>query len=208
MAVLARCESRILTLLALMCFYKEVNSFFQCFTLYNAVYNPMFHQKLRSLETLRQFLADGLLDDSGPGKTHQRPGFRHDHIPQHGKAGGDAACGGVRKYGTVQKPGLPQLLDSGGGFGHLHQGHNTLLHPCPAGTAKNKHRQLILDGPFHGGGDLFPHRLPHAGHQKPGIADSQHNVFAEHLAAAHCHGLIQSGFFPGLGQLFLIALIV
>ena len=52
---------------------QEINGLFQILTPYNTVYQTVFHQEFRRLKALRQFLADGLFNNSGTRKAHQRP---------------------------------------------------------------------------------------------------------------------------------------
>ena len=53
---------------------------------YHRVHKAVLLLELRPLETLRQGLADGLLDDPGTGKADQGTGLRQNDVPQGGKA--------------------------------------------------------------------------------------------------------------------------
>ena len=64
------------------------------------------------------------------------------------------------------------------GLGHLHQGNHSLLHSGSAGTGENNHRQVFFGGAFHCPGNLFPHHIAHAAHQKPSVADTHHSLFS------------------------------
>ena len=104
------------------------------------VHKAVLHLKFRALEALRQSLADGLLDHPGPGKANQSAGFRQDDVPQRGKAGGDAAGGGVRQDGDVQQSLFRKPGQCGAGFCHLHQGQDALLHPGTAAGGEEDQR--------------------------------------------------------------------
>src|SRR5438067_46735 len=47
--------------------------------------HSMFQQKLRALESLRQFLADGLFDHTGAGKSDQSSRLSDIQVTQHGE---------------------------------------------------------------------------------------------------------------------------
>ena len=49
------------------------------------VHKAVLQEELGLLEALGQLLADGLLDDPGPGKADGGPGLRHDDVPVHGE---------------------------------------------------------------------------------------------------------------------------
>ena len=138
----------------------------------------MLHLKFRPLKALRQRFADGLLNDPGPGKADERARLRQNDVPQRGKAGGDAAGGGVRQNGDIQQSLFRKPGQRGAGLGHLHQGQNSLLHPGSTAGREQNQRQLIFYGVFNGQGQLFPHGGAHAAHEEAAV---QH---AHHAAAA------------------------
>src|SRR3954447_19333634 len=57
--------------------------------------HAVFEQKLTSLKALWQFLADRLLDHTGPGKTDQSLWLSKNNVSKHGKTGRDAAGGWI-----------------------------------------------------------------------------------------------------------------
>src|SRR5699024_3508010 len=61
----------------------------------DGVHKAVLQQVLCRLEAFGQFFADGLLDDPGPRKADQRARLGQHDVAQAGKAGGDAAGGGV-----------------------------------------------------------------------------------------------------------------
>ena len=197
---------RILPLPTLMSLHQKINGLFQILPFHHAVDDPMLHQKLRRLKSFGKLLAYGLADHPGPRKSYQGSRLRHNHIAQHGKAGGNAARSGICQYCGVQQTCLAVPLNGRRGLRHLHQGYDPLLHPGSAGTAKQKYRKPFLCGPLYGRSNFLSHCLTHTGHEKPGITDSKHNTLAKDLTPAHRHGLVQPRLFPGLSQLFLIAL--
>src|SRR2546426_7778626 len=68
----------------------------QVFARDDGIEKAVLQQELGGLKTLRQLLANGLLDDARAGETDQRAGLGDVQITQHGVAGGHAA-GGDRK---------------------------------------------------------------------------------------------------------------
>ena len=99
-------------------------------------------------------------------------------------------------------------FDRCGGLCHLHQRHNSLLHSRTAGTAEQKYRQPQFCRLFNCPGDFLADHMPHASHHKFGFADADHSLFPVNLAFTYGHSFFHAGFFPGLRQLFFIALIV
>ena len=92
-----------------------------------------------------------------------------------------------------------------GGFCHLHQRENSLLHSCASGTAKEHHRQLLLRGPLHRKSDLLPDCLPHASHKKPGITNSKAGLFPENTPLPYGDAFFQTCLFFYIRKLFLIS---
>ena len=155
----------------------------------------MLYQKFRTLKSFRQILADGLFNDSGTGKSHQRPWFCKDNISKHGKTGADASGGRVCQNGNIQKSCFAVLLNCLGSLCHLHKGYDSFLHPGSAGTGKDHHWQFFFRRPFKCPCNLFAHDFSHAAHQKTGIADADHGFAAMNLCQSGDHRLVQFGSF-------------
>ncbi len=62
---------------------------------------PCSFRYSRALEAVRQFLADGLLDDARAGKADQRAGLGNMHVAQHRIGRGDAAGGRIGQHDDV-----------------------------------------------------------------------------------------------------------
>src|SRR5207245_6430391 len=73
-----------------------------------SVDEAVFKHKLRALKTVREFLADGLLDDARAGETNQRAGLRDVEVAEHGEAGGKIG----RAYGLAWEMCLCEVLIS------------------------------------------------------------------------------------------------
>ncbi len=117
----------------------------------------------------------------GPGEADQGAGLGQDDVPQAGKAGGDAAGGGVGEHGDVEAALLGEPLQGGGGLGHLHQGEDALLHPGPAAGGEKDEGELVLVGVLHQPGDLLPDGGGHAAHEKAAVQGAH-----GHPLAARC----------------------
>ena len=76
-----------------------------------------------------------------------------------------------------------------------------------AGTAEQKYRQPQFCRLFNCPGDFLADHMPHTAHHKFGFADADHSLFPVDLAFTYGHSFFYAGFFPGLRQLFFIALI-
>ena len=87
----------------------------------HSVHKALFQLELCPLEACRQLLPDGLLNDQGAGKANQGLGLRQGDVRIHGKAGGNAAGGGVCEDGDIQTAGFTVALHRAAGLGHLHQ---------------------------------------------------------------------------------------
>jgi len=81
------------------------------------VEEAFFQQEFGALEAFGKLLADGLLNHAGAGKADQGAGLGNVEVAEHGKAGGDAASGGIGEHGDVGNPGVAQLRQRGGDFG-------------------------------------------------------------------------------------------
>jgi hypothetical protein len=71
---------------------------------------PFSDQIFRALETRRQFLADGLLDDARAGEADQGARLGQMDVAQHGVGGGDAAgrrVGEDHDVGQLPRPSVP-----------------------------------------------------------------------------------------------------
>ncbi|MPN21078.1 hypothetical protein SDC9_168457 [bioreactor metagenome] len=131
---------------------------------HDGVDKPVLLQIFGPLKAGGQLFADRLADDARPGKTDQCAGLCQRDVAQRSKACRHAAGGGVGEADDVQPARLLKLLHGGGGFGHLHQRQNALLHAGAARRAKRDQRQLCLCGSFGGAGHFFAHGNAHAAH--------------------------------------------
>ncbi len=87
----------------------------------------------RQTETLRQFLARGLLDHPPAGEQQEGARLRDDHVGQRGEACEHPAGGGMGKHRDEGKPVGGKGVESHHGLRHLHEGQDPFLHPRPAG---------------------------------------------------------------------------
>ena len=81
-----------------------------------------------ALETLRQALANCLLDHPRAGKTNHRAGLGDMHIAQHCVGRGHAARGRVGQDDDVGKPRRPQTSHRDRCADHLRQSEHAFLH--------------------------------------------------------------------------------
>src|ERR1700737_656415 len=116
----------------------------QLVAVHDHVHHPMLLQIFGTLEAVWQFLADGLLDDTGAGKPDERTGFCEVHIPQHGIGSSDAPGGRVGQNDDVGLSRLAHHLDRYGCTRKLHKGKNALLHArAPRGGEHDERRALV-----------------------------------------------------------------
>src|SRR5437879_10357151 len=87
----------------------------------HGVEEAVFEQEFGTLKAFGEFLADGLLNDARAGKTNERARFADVEVAEHGKAGGDAARGGISEDGDIGQLFVIEAREGGGNFGELHQ---------------------------------------------------------------------------------------
>ena len=109
---------------------------------------PCALQIFRTLETFRQLLADGLLDDARPGEADQRARLRDMDVAEHGIGRRDAAGGRVGQHDDVGLASLAQQLHSDRGAWQLHQREDAFLHARAARGCEHDERRALLDGSF------------------------------------------------------------
>ena len=147
----------------------------------------------RLLKTVRQLLADGLLDDARAGEADQRAGLGDMHVAEHRIRGGDAAGGGIGENDDIGLARLVQLLHGDRGPRHLHQGEDALLHAGAARGGKQHERA----GFFRRGLEALDHRLAgghaeRAAHEIEILHADDHGEFVE-LAVAELHRILEAG---------------
>ena len=172
---------------------------------HDLIHEAVLHLELAALEPGGQLFADGLFNDTGPGKADEGSRLGQHDVAEAGEAGGDAASGGVGEHADVQPALGRKALDGGGRLGHLHQAENALLHPGSAAGRKDDQREPLGRGVLHGAGDLFAHRRAHAAHEEPAV---QHGGHTGHPADASCRcdgGLAQPGLVLGGGKFLVVA---
>src|SRR5689334_17962815 len=85
-------------------------------TMHDAIQHAMFEQELGALKAVRQFLPNGLFDDTRAGETDERLGLGQDDVPEHRKARGDAARRRMEEDGDVRDTRLAQPAERGRGL--------------------------------------------------------------------------------------------
>ena len=137
------------------------------------VHKPLFKQELCALESRRELLAHGLLDDTRPREPNQSVGLGQYDVPFHCKAGRNTSGRRVGQHDNVQVSRVAVALDRAAGLRHLHQGKRPLLHARTSGNRVADHRQRVLRGVFNQAGDFLSHHRAHASHHKIGFHDKQ-----------------------------------
>ncbi len=150
----------------------------------------MIEKKLRALKFLRELLFDGLLDDTGAGKSDEGFGLGQDHVGQHRETGRHASEGRVGQNDDVRNARLGEPADRGGGLGHLHQGKNPFLHPrAPRGGHHHK-RDTLAQGAVGGQRHFLADDRPHAPAHEPEMKHPQHDPIAVDPALPDHHRVL------------------
>ena len=126
--------------------------------MHHHVDHAVIPQVFGALESVRQFLADGLLDHAGAGKADQRAGFGDLHVAQHGVGRGDAAGGRIGQHHDIGQFRLAQHLHAHRGARHLHQRQNAFLHAGAAGGREHDERRFLFQRKFKPAHDRFAGR--------------------------------------------------
>ena len=100
----------------------------QLVAVHDDVDHAVLEQIFGALKTLRQLLADGLLDDARAGEADQRAGLGEMHVAEHGVGGGDAAGRRIGEDDDVGQARVLHHVDGDGGARQLHQREDALLH--------------------------------------------------------------------------------
>src|SRR5713226_9517544 len=100
----------------------------------DGVEKAVFEQEFGALKSFGELLPDGLFNDAGAGEADERAGFTDVEVAEHGKAGGDAAGGGIGEHGDVGELLFVKTGKGGGDFGKLHQADGALHHARAAGA--------------------------------------------------------------------------
>ena len=82
-----------------------------------------------------------------------------------------------------------QELQGGRGFRHLHEGEDTFLHACAAGTADDDHGPFVSDGAFYAAGDFLAHDRSHTAAEEEEIEHAQFYFVVAHFSRATYNGV-------------------
>src|SRR5713226_9482971 len=98
---------------------------------------------------------DGLLDNARAGETYERAGFADIEIAEHGKAGGDAAGGGIGEDGDVGELFVVEPGKGGGDFGKLHEADGAFHHARAAGAGDGDEGLACFHGQLDAASNFF-----------------------------------------------------
>src|SRR5581483_6016041 len=146
-----------------------------------------------ALETFRQFLADGLLDDARAGKADQRAGFGDLHVAEHRVRGGDAAGGRIGEHDDVRQLGFAQHLDGDRGARQLHQRQDAFLHARAAGGCEHDEGRAFFRRGFQALDDRFGGRHAERAAHEVEVLHRDHHRQAVELAEAELDRVIEPG---------------
>src|SRR5229473_1461051 len=121
----------------------------------DGVEKAVFEEEFGALKAFGELLPDGLFNDAGAGEADERAGFTDVEVAEHGKAGGDAAGGGIGEHGDVGELLFVETGKGGGDFGKLHQADGALQHARAAGAGDSDERLAGLDGQLDAARDLL-----------------------------------------------------
>src|SRR5216684_5419700 len=166
----------------------------------DGVEETVFEEEFGALKSFGEFLADGLLDDAGAGKTDERAGFANVEVAEHGEAGSDAAGGGVGEHGDIRQLFVIEPGERGGNFGELHEADGALHHARAAGTGDGDERLAGFDGEFDSARDFFADHRAHGAADEAKLHGAKNNGPATELAFGGDHRVIHAEFFLGFPE--------
>ena len=165
----------------------------QIVAMHHHIDHAVVAQIFRLLKSVRQFLANGLLDDARAGEADQRAGLGDLNVAEHRIGRGDAAGGRIGEHDDIRLARLAQPLHRDGGARHLHQRQNAFLHARAARCREQHERTAFLDR----GVEPFDHRLARrhaerAAHEIE-ILHADHDGKTVELAVTELHRVIEAG---------------
>ena len=168
----------------------------------------MLQKELGTLESLRQFLPDGLLDNPGTCESDQRLRLCQYHVAQHGETGRHASGRRIRQYADIEKPCVAMTLEGSRSLRHLHQGRYPLLHPGAPGAREDNHRKFFFGGSFYRAGNLLAHHFAHAGHEKTSVADAKGNFGSMNTCFSCNDSLVKTRLFLKYFQFLFVSFVI
>src|SRR5215831_5315998 len=104
------------------------------FPMHDGVDHSVLEEEFAALESIRQFLFDGLFDNPRTRESDQCSGFGDVEIAEHGVAGGHSSRSRIRQYGYVWKALHVEIGKGRRNLCHLHQTQRSFLHARAART--------------------------------------------------------------------------
>src|SRR5579883_486021 len=123
--------------------------------------HAMLKEIFGTLKAVGQLLANGLLDDTRPGKAHDGTGLGQGDIAQHGEGRGDTAGGGIGEQHDIGQAGFLHHLNGERGARQLHQRQDALLHACAAGSGDDDEGRFLQDRQPRCGQESLAYRHAH-----------------------------------------------
>ena len=177
-------------------------------TIDDHVDSTVLEQEFGTLETIRQGLAHGLLDDTRTSEADQGTGFGDIHIAQKGEAGGDAAHGGIGQYGDKGQLGFAQLSERGAGLSHLHQGQQTFLHTRTAAGREADEGAFLFECDLHAAHESLTHHGAHRAAHEVEFEYSGNHGYGMDATLQHDERVVFVGALLGGDQTIAIFLLV
>jgi len=166
----------------------------------------MFEQEFTGLEAFWELLADGLLDDAGTCESDESAGLCDVEVPEHGKAGGDTAGGGVGEQADVGDGCFIQLRESGGYLGQLHEAYYTFHHACSAGSGDDYERMAGGERAIDSAGDGLADDSAHAAADEAVFHCGEDYVVVAELPEGGEDRVVETGLFLGGDEALLVGL--
>jgi hypothetical protein len=166
----------------------------------------VLQQELGALESFRQLLADGLLDDAGAGESDESAGFGDVEVAQHGEAGGDASGGGVGEDGDEGDAGLVEAGERGGDLGELHEADDAFHHAGSAGRGDGDEGVALVAGAVDGAGDGFADDGAHAAADEAVLHDGEDDGVGSEETLGVDDGVVEAGVLAGFFEARLVGL--
>mmetsp|Transcript_11113 Transcript_11113/g.19379 ORF Transcript_11113/g.19379 Transcript_11113/m.19379 type:complete len:299 (+) Transcript_11113:1205-2101(+) len=159
---------------------------------HHQIQQPMLQQVLCSLEVIRQILCQCLLNHAPPCKADDGLWFCDDEIPQHAERSGHTPSGWAGEDGDVKKLCLVLVhMQSCADLGHLHQGHDALLHASSSRSAHDEKGQALVRGVLDQSCELLTDHTAHGPAHVAKLHHAQRHWHAMQQACACAYSVLQ-----------------
>src|SRR3989475_4290320 len=162
--------------------------------------HAVLEQELGALEAARQLLADGLLDDAGPGEADERARPGQVRVAQEGEGGRHAAGGGIGHQRDERDAARPQPGQRRADLRHLEEREDALLHARAPRGRDHDQGEPLRGGVLDEARQALADAAPHAAAEEGEVEHAERNRMAADARRAGDDRLLPSRLVPDRRQ--------